>query len=361
MGHSLLAFTVVLGVLIFFHEFGHFIVARLCGVGVETFSLGFGHKIYKKKIGFTEYCLSVIPLGGYVKMVGEEPGSKIKEEDIKRSFTHKKLYQKMLIVAAGPIFNFILAILIFYVIFQVSGLYLVKPVVGDVGKNSPAMKAGIQKGDVIKQIQNTPIESWNDMVGLIGATKGNAVDILIDRNGRKILMELRPEAKKSKNIFGEKITRYMIGISSSGEVYNKRLNPVQAMGASLGKTWDFIDLTFLSVAKIINGSLSSKTLGGPIMIAEMAGKEAEAGVANFTFFIAMLSINLGIVNLFPIPVLDGGHIFFFLIEAVTGKPVSDKVHEKANQVGIALLVALMVFVFYNDIMRYKDSIITMIK
>ncbi len=361
MGHSLLAFTVVLGVLIFFHEFGHFIVARLCGVGVETFSLGFGPKIYRKKIGFTEYCLSLIPLGGYVKMVGEEPISRIKEEDIKKSFAHKKIYQKMLIVAAGPAFNFILAILIFYVIFQVSGLYLVKPVVGDVGKNSPAMKAGIQKGDVIKQIKNTPIESWHDMVGLIDGTKGSAVDILIERNGRKILMKLWPEAKKTKNIFGEEITRYMIGISSSGEVYNKRLNPIQAMGTSLGKTWDFIYLTFLSVAKIINGSLSSKTLGGPIMIAEMAGKQAKAGAANFIFFIAMLSINLGIVNLFPIPVLDGGHIFFFLIEAVTGKPVSDKVHEKANQVGIALLVALMVFVFYNDIMRYKDSIITMVK
>ncbi len=361
MGHSILAFIVVLGVLIFFHEFGHFIVARLCGVGVETFSLGFGHKIYKKKIGFTEYCLSVIPLGGYVKMVGEEPGSSIKDEDIKRSFTHKKLYQKMLIVAAGPVFNFLLAIIIFYVIFQVSGLYLVKPVVGGVAKNSPAMKAGIHKGDIIKQIENTPIESWHDMVGLISGAKGNEINILIDRNGRKILMELKPEAKKSKDIFGEEVERYMIGISSSGEVYNKRLNPLQAMGASLGKTWDFVDLTFLSVAKIMNGSLSSSNLGGPIMIAQMAGKEAEAGAANFTFFIAMLSINLGIINLFPIPVLDGGHLFFFLIEAVTGKPVSDKVHEKANQIGIALIVALMVFVFYNDIMRYKDSIISMVR
>ncbi len=361
MGHSILAFVVVLGILIFFHEFGHFVVARLCGVGVETFSLGFGHKIYKKKIGFTEYCLSAIPLGGYVKMVGEEPGSLIKKEDIQRSFTHKKLYQKMLIVAAGPLFNFLLAIIIFYVIFQVSGIYLVKPVVGEVGKNSPALKSGIQKGDIIKEIRNTPISSWNDMVGLIGQSKGNPITVLIVRNGRRLAVTIRPEPKKIKDIFGEEVTRYMIGIASSGDVYHERLNPFQAMGASLEKTWDFIDLTFLSIAKIINGSISSKTLGGPILIAEMAGKEAEAGAANFTFFIAMLSINLGIINLFPIPVLDGGHLFFFAIEAVTGKPVSDKVHEKANQIGIALIVALMIFVFYNDIMRYKDGIISMIQ
>ncbi len=361
MGHSIVAFIVVLGILIFFHEFGHFIVARLCGVGVETFSLGFGHKIYKKKIGFTEYCLSIIPLGGYVKMVGEEPGSPIKDEDIKRSFTHKKLYQKMLIVAAGPFFNFLLAIIIFYIIFQVSGFYMIKPVVGDIVQNSPAMKAGIQKGDVIKQINNTPIESWNDMVGLISHSKGEKITILIERHRKKIAFELRPAPTIVRDIFGEKIKKYMIGISSSGEVFHKELNPLQAMGASLRKTWDFIDLTFLSIAKILNGTLSSKTLGGPIMIAQMAGKEAEAGAANFAFFIAMLSVNLGIINLFPIPILDGGHLFFFLIEAITGKPVSDKVHEKANQVGIAVLVALMFFVFYNDIMRYKDSIVSMIK
>ncbi len=361
MGHSLLAFIVVLGVLIFFHEFGHFIVARLCGVGVETFSLGFGHKIYRKKIGFTEYCLSIIPLGGYVKMVGEEPGSPIKEEDIKKSFTHKKLYQKMFIVAAGPLFNFLLAIIIFYVIFQVSGLYLVRPVIGGVAKNSPAMQAGMKKGDIVRFIQNTSVESWSDMADLIGKSKGSAVSVIVERNGRQIALKITPRAKTVKNIFGENVKRYMIGVASSGKVFHKSLNPLQAMGASLSKTWDFIDLTFLSVAKILNGSISSKTLGGPIMIADLAGKEAKAGMADFTFFIAMLSVNLGIINLFPIPVLDGGHIFFFLIEAITGTPVSDRVHEKANQVGIALLVALMVFVFYNDIMRYKDSIVSMIR
>ena len=361
MGHSILAFIVVLGVLIFFHEFGHFLVAKLFGVGVETFSLGFGHKIYKKKIGFTEYCLSAIPLGGYVKMVGEEPGSAIKDEDIQKSFTHKKLYQKMMIVAAGPLFNFLLAIIIFYVIFQVSGLYLVRPVVGNVAENSPAMKAGIQKGDIIKEIGKTPVSSWDDMVGIIGKSHGNPLYVLIVRNGRNLAVRIRPEAEKSKNIFGEAVMRYMIGIAASGDVYNKRLNPFQAIGASLGKTWDFVDLTFLSIVKIISGSISPKTLGGPIMIAQMAGKEAEAGAANFSFFIALLSINLGIINLFPIPVLDGGHIFFFAVEAVTGKPVSDKMHEKANQIGIAIIVALMVFVFYNDIMRYKDSVISMIR
>lgn len=355
MGHSIVAFVIVLGVLIFFHELGHFLVARLFGVGVETFSLGFGPKVYKIKKGFTEYCLSIIPLGGYVKMVGEEPGVEIKEEDIPLSFDHKKLYQKMLIVAAGPVFNFLLAILIFYALFQFSGLYLIKPVVGEVTENTPAFAAGIEKGDEIKGIFGEKIDSWDDMVDLIGASNGMAVEILIQRKGSIFPVTLVPEVKKTKNIFGEDVERYMIGISASGEVFHKSLNPFQAMFAAFEKTWDIIELTVLSVVKMINGTVSSDNMGGPIMIAQMAGEQAKAGMANFAFFIAMLSINLGIINLFPVPVLDGGHLFFFGIEAVRGKAASENIREKANQFGMALLVALMVFVFYNDIIRMVNG------
>lgn len=351
MGHSLVAFVVVLGVLIFFHELGHFLVARLFGVGVETFSLGFGPKVYKKKIGMTDYCLSMIPLGGYVKMVGEDPDAKISAKDMSLSFTHKKLYQKSLIVAAGPVFNFLLAILIFYVLFQVSGSYYVKAVVGTVADDSPALSAGIKPGDQIVGIDGTGVQSWDDMVALIGKAKGTPLELFIKRGDENLSITVVPTMSTSTNIFGETIEKPMIGISASGDMVHERLNPIQAMGTALVRTWDIIRLTVLSVGKIFSGSVSPNTLGGPIMIAQIAGQQAQAGIANLAFFIAMLSINLGIINLFPVPVLDGGHLFFFGVEALTGKPASDGLREKANQFGIVLLLALMVFVFYNDILR----------
>ncbi len=248
-------------------------------------------------------------------------------------------------------FNFLLAILIFYVLYQFSGLYLVKPVVGEVTKGTPAHEAGIRSGDTIREINGRKIESWSDMAGRIMQSNGNELEILINRNGDRILVTVSPELKKAQNKFREVEKRYMIGVASAGEVLHKKLNPFQAMGVSLEKNWDIVKLTILAVGKMITGSISADNLGGPIMIAQMAGEQAEAGAQNFAFFIALLSINLGIINLFPVPVLDGGHLMFFTVEAVTGKKVSEAFMEKANQVGVALLVLLMVFVFYNDIVR----------
>ena len=352
MSHSIFAFVVVLGILVFFHELGHFLLARFFGVGVETFSLGFGPKIYKKKVGLTEYCLSLIPLGGYVKMVGEEPNQPIEPKDINLSFSHKKLFQKAVIVAAGPVFNFLLAFLIFYVIAQFSGMYILKPVVGNVGDNTPAKAAGVLAGDIVKSVQDKTVESWDDMVEIIGNSTGEPLKIVILRNSELLTLMIKPELKVTKNIFGEDTNKYMIGISAkSGEVQHIPLNPFQALAEGVKQTWRISSLTILSVVKIFQGTVPTDTLGGPIMIAQMAGQQAKEGMINLAFFIAMLSINLGIINLFPVPVLDGGHLFFFGVEAITGKATSDKVREKANQVGIALLVALMVFVFYNDIVR----------
>ena len=189
------------------------------------------------------------------------------------------------------------------------------------------------------------------MVALIGKSKADSLAFLIKRNGQDIKIPIVPEQTSATNIFGETIKKPMIGISSAGEVIHERLNPFQALGQAFVRTWEIIKLTLLSVVKIFTGSVSAKTLGGPIMIAQMAGEQAEAGMANLAFFIAMLSINLGIINLFPVPVLDGGHLLFFGIEGITGKPASDQIREKANQFGMALLIALMVFVFYNDILR----------
>jgi regulator of sigma E protease len=351
MGHSAIAFIIVIGVLVFIHEFGHFIAARLCGVGVEVFSLGFGPKILKKKYGRTLYCVSAIPLGGYVKMVGEEPGTTIDPENIKSSFTHKTLLQKSIVVAAGPVFNFFLAIFIFYVLYQFAGIYLGQPIVGKVVEGGAAITAGVKSGDKIVQINKNEIESFEDISSIIRASQGEKLDIVVERDKELIKIVLTPVLSPSKNEFGEEIQKYVIGIVGIGEPFHKRLNPFQAISRSVTDTYGLVKLTILSVVKMVTGSVSADNLGGPIMIAQMAGEQAKAGIMNFVWFIALLSVNLGIINLFPIPVLDGGHLMFFGIEAVTGKPVNDKLREKLIQFGAAILVALMVFVFYNDIIR----------
>ncbi|MBW2653369.1 MAG: RIP metalloprotease RseP [Deltaproteobacteria bacterium] len=355
MGHSAIAFIIVIGVLVFIHEFGHFIAARLCGVGVEVFSLGFGPKILKKKYGRTLYCLSAIPLGGYVKMVGEEPGTTIDPEDVKFSFTHKSLLQKSIVVAAGPLFNFFLTIFIFYGLYQFSGIYLAKPVVGKVMEDTPALTAGIKPGDVIKEINRNKIESFEDIARIIGAGNGEQLEIIVERDTGLKGIVLSPVLKPAKNPFGEEIEKYVIGIVGTGESFNKSLNPFAALWRSIQDTYGLVKLTLLSVGKMVSGSISANNLGGPLMIAQIAGEQAKAGVMNFIWFIALLSVNLGIINLFPIPVLDGGHLLFFSIEALTGKAVSEKLREKLMQFGAAVLVALMVFVFYNDIIRMVNG------
>ncbi len=351
MSTNIFAFIIVLGVLIFFHELGHFLVARLCGVGVEKFSLGFGPRILGKTVGITDYRISAIPLGGYVKMVGDEPDAEIDPEMIPLSFTHKNVYKKILIVAAGPIFNLLLAILIFFAIFIISGTYILKPTIGEVKENTPAFSAGLKKGDMIVAINGQSIGSWDEMAGIITQGKGNPLSITINRGDRMIDMEITPGLTIAKNIFGEDIERFVIGISAAGDVYSKELSVVESAKESIGQTYNITKLTVISIVKLIQGTVSAKTLGGPIMIAEMAGKQAKEGAANFVFFIALLSINLAVLNFLPIPVLDGGHLFFFFIEVVIRKPVNTKIREIAQQAGIFILILLMIYVFYNDITR----------
>ena len=223
MGTNIFAFVIVLGVLIFFHELGHFLVARLFGVGVEKFSLGFGPRIFGRKIGITDYRVSAIPLGGYVKMVGEEPDAEIAPERISLSFTHKSVWKKILIVAAGPFFNVLLAVLIFYGIFIVSGNIVLKPVIGEVQENSPAMSAGLQAGDVIQRINGQPVESWDAMAGLISESQGESLQVEVRREGDSRQMTIQPELRKTTNIFGEEVPRYVIGITAAGEVYTQEL------------------------------------------------------------------------------------------------------------------------------------------
>lgn len=351
MSVSIIALIVVLGLLIFFHELGHFIVARLFGVGVEKFSLGFGPKIVGKTIGITDYRLSAIPLGGYVKMVGEEPDAEVDPEDIPISFTHKHVFKRILIVAAGPFFNILLAVIILFGIYQFSGLLMLKPVIGEVKEGTPAYQGGIQKNDRIVSIDGVSVASWEDMAEIIMASQGKTLTVAVRRGESEIIVSIRPEPKTFKNIFNEDVDRYVIGVTASGEVFSKDLTLLQALTESVAQTYNIAALTIKSVVKLVQGTLSPKTLGGPIMIAQMAGQQARQGMPNFLFFMALISVNLAILNFLPIPVLDGGHLIFFLIEAVIGRPVSIRVREIAQQAGIFVLILLMIYVFYNDITR----------
>jgi len=351
MSISIFALIIVLGVLIFFHELGHFLVARLLGVGVERFSLGFGPRVIGKTIGITEYRISAIPLGGYVKMVGEAPDSELDPSDIPLSFTHKHVFKRILIVAAGPIFNILLAVIIFFGIFQIYGLLILKPTIGEVNEGSPAHHAGLKKGDLVASIDGVNVTNWEDLAEAIMESKGKTLSITVLRNEAVFTKNVTPEVKKIKNIFNEDVDRYVIGITASGDVVTKDLNIFQSFSESLNQTYQITALTIKGIVKLFQGTVSPKTLGGPIMIAQMAGEQAKEGAANLTFFIALISINLAILNFLPIPVLDGGHLLFFFIEAAIGRPVSVKVREIAQQAGIFVLILLMIYVFYNDIAR----------
>ena len=351
MSTNIFAFVIVLGVLIFFHELGHFLVARFFGVGVEKFSLGFGPRLIGKKVGLTDYRISAIPLGGYVKMMGEEPDAEILPADIPLSFTHKPVLKRILIVAAGPFFNLLLSVIIFFGIFQVSGIYILKPSVGAVQAESPALESGLKKGDTILAIDNQPVQSWDHMSTIIKESGGKSLSLTVFRDGSEFSTRVAPNVKMSKNIFGEDKERYVIGIVAAGDFFTKDLNPFQALGESILQTYRVTRLTVLSIVKLIQGTVSTKTLGGPIMIAEMAGRQAKEGLASLVFFIALLSVNLAVLNFLPIPVLDGGHLLFFFIEALIGRPVNIRMREIAQQVGIFILILLMVYVFYNDISR----------
>jgi regulator of sigma E protease len=454
MGISLISLVIVLGVLIFVHEAGHFLVARLFGVGVEKFSLGFGPRIFGRTVGRTDYRISAIPLGGYVKMVGEDPDTELPPEDLPVSFTHKNVYQRMLIVAAGPAFNLLLAVLIFLAFFLIvgiedirsvvksvdkdspaamagfrmedrivaidareteswydvkkaiagsngaallftverggelldieaapvmrtgrdilgdkieyydvgiTGLPVIEAIIGEVTKGFPAERAGLRKGDRIVGINDTPINNWDEMRKAITASGGNPLRVTVQRENTQFQAEIVPELTVEKDRTGNKVERYLIGISTGGMSIpeemrlRKRLPPGAALAESFKQTWFVVDITLRGIVKMIDGSISRDNLGGPIMIAQMAGQQARAGIGKLIQFIAFISINLAILNFLPIPILDGGHLMFFAIEAIRGKPVSLRVREVAQQAGMFILLLLMVFVFYNDIARIFSS------
>lgn len=367
---------IVLGILIFVHELGHFLLAKLMGVSVEKFSLGFGPKLFGRKIGETEYLLSAFPLGGYVKMFGEggfieggethhpaegeAAGSETQPEPVMReltddekarSFAHKPVLARIAIVMAGPVFNLLFAWLIFIVLCM-TGVPTVTTKIGEALKDKPAAKAGMQKGDVITAINSKPIKRWDQIAEGVAASKGEALTLTVKRDAADITFTITPEPRVSKNLFGENINGYAIGVASAGEVVTEYFNPIQAVSKGTEQTWKVIDLTIMSLVKMVQRVVPMDSVGGPIMIAKMAGEQATAGASSFLAFMALLSINLGILNLLPVPVLDGGHLLFYFMELIFRRPVPQKIREYAQQIGMVLLLGLMVLAFYNDIIRY---------
>ncbi|MBI2370384.1 MAG: RIP metalloprotease RseP [Deltaproteobacteria bacterium] len=348
--------VVVLGVLIFVHELGHFLVAKRLGVGVLKFSLGFGPKLVGRKVGETEYLISAVPLGGYVKMVGEQGDEETPPEDIPRSFAHKSVGRRIAIVAAGPLSNMAFAVLILAVAY-VFGIPALTPTVGNVIKDSPAAKAGLQADDRIVAVDGRPIVRWEELFRAIGESQGRAMGLAVRRGTERLALTVTPEPVTRRNLFNEEVRAWQIGVAQSGEFVLERVNPLLAVVLAAEKTWQITRLTIVSLVKLVQGVLPLDTIGGPILIVQQAGQQAQAGPLNLVFFAALISINLGILNLLPIPILDGGHLLFFMIESIKGKPLSVRKREMAQQIGLSLLILLMGMAFYNDIRRFWNDIL----
>ncbi len=357
--NTVFSFIVCLGILIFVHELGHFLFAKLFKVRVLKFSLGFGPKIFSKTVGETEYQLSALPLGGYVKMFGENPDEQEESgSDRDASFAHKTVWQRFLIVLAGPVFNLLFSLVLFFFVFFFMGLPDSRDTtkIGEVTVDSPAAAAGVLAGDTILTINGHATDEWMDVLTLVKDSKGEALTFLMARDNREVSLVVTPAILPVKDIFGEQVDkRYMIGIMRASELFYTPTGLSGAFQAACSQTWMYITLTVLGFVKLIQQVVPVSELGGPILIAQIAGQQMQAGWVNFIFFTGLLSVNLGILNLLPIPVLDGGHLMFLTFEAVRRKPMSEKMQIFAQQVGIAFLGVAMIFVFYNDIARIFGS------
>ncbi|KAF0215685.1 MAG: regulator of sigma E [Geobacteraceae bacterium] len=357
---SVISAIVVLGVLIFVHELGHFIFAKLFGVGVEKFSLGFGTKIVGIKRGETEYLISAFPLGGYVKMIGEGGDTELSEADKARSFMEKPPLQRIAIVAAGPLFNLLFAYVVFIIVFMI-GVPAATTKIGEVIKDKPAARIGLKANDVVTAINGKPVSRWDEFAKVIAESGGKPIDLQVRRGNVTLPFRVVPESRTAKNLLGETVTSPVIGVVAAGEMVTDRFGPADAFIKGSAQTWNVIKITFLSLVKLIERAVSVENIGGPIMIAVMSGQQAAAGGVSFLAFMALLSVNLGVLNLLPVPILDGGHLFFYLWELVFRKPVSQKAREIAQQIGMFLLLSLMVLATYNDIARYWNDIVKFLK
>lgn len=349
---TIFVFVIVLGILVFVHELGHFLLAKLVGVKVERFSLGFPPKAIGKQVGETEYVISWVPLGGYVKMLGENPDEveEVSPDEQGRSFSHKPAWARFLITFAGPAFNAILTVFIFWMAYFMLGIPDHGSGIGQVMPNMPAARAGIQSGDKIVEIDGQPIKYFSDIQAVITKNEGRPHQILLDRQGSTVTVSVTPELTPVDDTPGAK-TIPMIGISRA----IVKVGPLESLKLGVEKTYWLTKVILQFLTKLFTGQMSmtevKANLGGPLTIAIMAGQEAKAGLEHLINLMAFLSINLAIINLLPIPVLDGGHIFFLFLEMVFRKPVSLNIRARAQQVGIVFLILFMGFVIFNDFVR----------
>ena len=363
MLNTILPFIILILVVVFIHEWGHYYFAKKYGVGVTDFSIGFGREIFgwNDKSG-TRWKICWIPLGGYVKFFGDrnvfsqseqqELINKYNEDDRNKLFILKPLYQRSIIVAAGPLANFLLAILIFIFINLFVGKDMTPAIIDEVQKDSPAFSSGLKKNDRILFIDNEKIESIMQVSTLINVSMSEKIEFKILRNDKELAILIKPNLVDGTDAFGNKIRKKIIGIKLSvpkNQLNKQPLGPAKAVYYSFKEVW-FVTVTSLNyIGKIISGSGDSSQLGGPVKIAKITGQVAEHGIIPFLSIMAYISISLGLINLFPIPMLDGGHLMFYFFEKIFGKPLSQKTQENFFRIGLFLLLFLMVFVTFNDL------------
>ena len=358
--HNLFSFIAIISLIVFIHEFGHFIVARWCGVKIEEFAIGFGKKIFgfRDKKG-TQWKFCILPFGGYVKMYGDKNGASIPDieliknmspQDRKISFLGKNVYQRIAIVGAGPIANFILAIFIFTYLFNVNGISQIEPVVSEVVKNSASFEAGIKKGDRILSIDNKEIEDFQDIRNIVVTGLEEDLNFIIQRDGKELNIKISPKTISQKDMFGDDVKMRSIGLIAEN-VVKKELSLIESFVEANKETLNISKSIFKTLGQLITGQRSVKELGGPVKIAKYSGKTMDMGLVVVAWFMAMISINLGVMNLLPIPVLDGGHLFYYFIEAIKGKPLSQKVQTYGYNFGLAIVLSLMIFTTLNDIFQ----------
>ncbi|MCZ6814692.1 MAG: RIP metalloprotease RseP [Alphaproteobacteria bacterium] len=353
------SFLFILTVIVFFHELGHYAVARANGVRVEVFSIGFGPELFgwNSKSG-TRWKVSLLPLGGYVKMFGETMSgagdgdrAELTEEETSVSFHHKRVGQRAAIVVAGPLANFLLAIVVLSVLFATDGQPFTPPVAGVIQPGSAAEAAGMKAGDRFVMVDGQAIERFEDVQVIVRMAPGRELIIVVRRDGREITLKAVPRHHTVVDRFGNETKMGLLGVSRSGPIY-VRHGPVESVYRAVLDTWRISVFTLEAVGQIITGARSADGLGGPIRIAQLSGQVAELGLSRLFWFLAVLSMNLGLINLFPIPMLDGGHLVFYGIEAIQGRAVSDRFMEYGFRIGLGLVVSLFVFVTVQDLMRF---------
>ncbi|HET9904610.1 MAG TPA: RIP metalloprotease RseP [Xanthobacteraceae bacterium] len=361
-------FLFVLTIVVFFHELGHFLIARWCGVKILVFSIGFGPEI----VGFndrhgTRWKVAIIPLGGYVKFYGDENAASVPdqaavsamtEEERRLSFVAKPVAQRAAVVAAGPIANFLLAIAIFAGVFVLYGRPVTSARVDAVQPNSAAAEAGFQPGDMVLSINGEPIDSFADMQRIVSINAGERLTFVVERGGARVTLEAAPALREVRDNFGNVHRIGVLGITRSmkpGDVKVQRYGPLEGLAMGVQETWFVVERTLTYLGGIVVGRESADQLGGPIRIAQVSGQVATAGFVALMHLAAVLSVSIGLLNLFPIPLLDGGHLLFYGIEAARGRPLSERAQEMGFRIGLAIVLMLMIFATFNDIVHLVSS------